>query len=334
MSHLVFLFKNIQKDKTVCLFASFFEQKDKPWHRKCKKDTTRHVTSCLFVQKYTKRQKWAIDWLQKEAKKTNRDIESAKKTKHDMSHLVFLFNQGSYLGREGSRCPKVKLTSTGIRIYIGVPISKTEGQRSQTTRSRDTDTWRLGSWTLDWERVRILSISKAVSLPASMLGQLTSTSTEERQRVTLPCCLATLLGREGRWSGMVTRKVDLVRCLSIGKAVSLPVWKVSQLTSTSTQERERERQRVTLPCLAPLPVWNPLIFAVKCMEIQNPATCGRQAPYLELESYYFFLIHRFLQASRRSVYKKNTEKVSLRVAEVCRKTPWFPRFSFWRAPMS
>ena len=61
-------------------------------------------------------------------------------TCHALAHSMF--NQGSYLGREGSRCPKVKLTSTGIRIYIGVPISKTEGQRSQTTRSRDTDTLR------------------------------------------------------------------------------------------------------------------------------------------------------------------------------------------------
>ena len=116
------------------------------------------------------------------------------------------------------------------------------------------------------------------------LVQLTSTSTQERerQRVTLPCCLATLLGREGRWSGMVTRKVDLVRCLSIGKALSPPAWKVSQLTSTSTAyvnvNPKRERQRVTLPCLAPLPVWDPLIFAVKCMEIQNWQSLGPHNP--------------------------------------------------------
>ena len=41
--------------------------KDKPWHRKCKKDRTRHV----------------MLWLT-ENKKTNRDIENAKKTNHDM----------------------------------------------------------------------------------------------------------------------------------------------------------------------------------------------------------------------------------------------------------
>ena len=74
-------------------------------------------------------------------KKPNMFGEMRKKIQFRQTCMA-KFNQGSYLGREGSRCPKVKLTSTGIRIYIGVPISKTEGQRSQTTRSRDTDTLR------------------------------------------------------------------------------------------------------------------------------------------------------------------------------------------------